>query len=66
MKKSILKYGDVVEILTEKPDSINRYAIVSVVTENGVLVSNMNMPFSGTFGYVAFAFKDVRLIQESS
>lgn len=63
MKKNTLKYGNVVEILTENPDSINRFAVVNAVKDDGVLVSNMNMPFSGTLGLTKFAFEDVRLVR---
>jgi hypothetical protein len=48
MKRKV-KVNDVVTITTEKEDSPDRRARVLEVFKDGVYVSNLNMPFCGTF-----------------
>jgi hypothetical protein len=42
------KVNDFVELLDEKPNSINKEARVNKVDGDYVFVSNLNMPFIGT------------------
>lgn len=53
------RINDYVRILSEKKGSINDSARVVAVEENGVRVSNLNMPFSGTFANKFFPFDQV-------
>jgi hypothetical protein len=47
-----MNVNDFVTILTEKENSVNRRARVVDVLKNGdIRVTNMNMPFMGTFCY---------------
>lgn len=54
-----MEVNDFVTIKAEPPDSINRRARVVKVTMKGVVVSNMNMPFQGTFARKFFNFNEV-------
>lgn len=54
-----INVNDTVRIKSLPTSDINSVARVMVVGTDGVLVSNMNMPFQGTFCYEAFKFSEV-------
>jgi hypothetical protein len=55
-----IKVQDRVRVLVHPARHINGYARVSEVTEKGVRVTNMNMPFAGTYSFEFFPFDQVR------
>lgn len=57
-----MKVNDTVRILSEKKGSINEKARVEKIELYGVRVTNMNMPFSGTFVYKFFTFSEVEVV----
>ena len=58
-----MKENDFVTILSENPRSPNREARVDKVCEDGVYVSNLNMPFMGTFSYKFFKNNEVEKLE---
>jgi hypothetical protein len=63
MKNRKIKRLDTVRVLAYAEDSVNGYARVDRVDNERktVMVSNMNMPFQGTFGMETFGFDEVEL-----
>lgn len=54
-----MKINDFVFIKGEKPNSINYEARIVAIEEDGVRVSNLNMPFLGTYAYKFFRFDEI-------
>lgn len=57
-----IQVNDTVRILGEPERSVNARARVLRVEDNGVRVTNINMPFSGTMTYHFFEFHEVEKV----
>ena len=55
-----MKVNDFVTILEFPEDHINHRARVTEIVGNGVYVTNMNMPFQGTFCNIFFAWDKIK------
>jgi hypothetical protein len=58
-----IKLGDVVRLLPFHEKSPNAYARVVDVEEDGIRVSNMNMPWMGTCAFEWFNLDAVRVVE---
>lgn len=54
-----MKINDIVRLLPYPEDSINGYGRITYIDENTVIISNMNMPFQGTFANEEFNIEQV-------
>lgn len=57
---TIIKVGDFVRILDEPEDSINSHGRVEEIRDGFAWVTNLNMPFQGTFSYEMFRLNDLK------
>jgi len=61
-EKTMIKPDDHVRILTEPEDGINGYGRVTAVDNGFALISNMNMPYQGTFANKPFGIDQLEKV----